>query len=76
MGNLPDTYALANKCIAGHTLNSKKNLTIEESKIIEEGKLAEIRLINLYDALVNCDTTQSDSIAVTCNAFPNYYGFE
>lgn len=29
-------------------------------------------MINLYDALVNCDTTQFNSIAVTCNALnPN-----
>lgn len=68
MGNMPDTYALANKCIAGHSLKSKKNPSTEEIKLIQDGKLAEKELTNLYDALVSCDTTQSNSIAVTCNA--------
>lgn len=56
MSNMPDTYDLAKKCIKGHVISLKSNLTVEEKDVIQEGLDAENTLIAIYDNFINCET--------------------
>lgn len=55
MGNMPDTYLLANKCVEGHITSLKGDRSEYHEKVISEGLDAEKKLIKIYDQFVNCD---------------------
>lgn len=56
MGNIKDTYELANKCIKGHVISLKAYHTEEEKLKIIEGLNSEKELTKIFDKYINCDT--------------------